>query len=48
MAIDGYVQGRLMIHWRQWLTEHFLDRSLRDRIFYRISSNPSIEGRSYD
>ena len=43
MAVDGYVQGRLMIRWRQWLTERFLDRSLRDRIFYRISSDPSID-----
>lgn len=43
MAVDGYVQGRLMIRWRQWLTERFLDRSLRDRMFYRISSDPSID-----
>src|SRR6185369_9383839 len=43
VATDGYVQGRLMIHWRQWLTERFLDHSLRDRIFYRISSDPSID-----
>jgi len=43
VAVDGYVQGRLMIHWRQWLTERFLDHSLRDRIFYRISSDPSID-----
>jgi putative ATP-binding cassette transporter len=43
MAFDGYVQGRLMIHWRKWLTERFLDRSLRDRVFYRISSDPSID-----
>jgi putative ATP-binding cassette transporter len=43
MAVDGYVQGRLMIRWREWLTEHFLDRSLRDRIFYHISSDPRID-----
>jgi putative ATP-binding cassette transporter len=43
VAVDGYVQGRLMIHWRQWLTKHFLDHSLRDRIFYRISSDLSID-----
>lgn len=42
-AIDGYVQGRLMILWRQWLTERFLDHSLRDRTFYGISSNPLID-----
>lgn len=43
MAVDGYIQGRLMIHWRQWLTERFLHQSLRDRIFYRISSDPGID-----
>jgi len=43
MAIDGYVQGRLMIDWRRWLTERFLDRSLHDRAFYRISSDPRID-----
>ena len=42
-AVDGYVQGRLMIRWRQWLTESFLDRSLHDRIFYRISADPKID-----
>ncbi|MBY0275505.1 ABC transporter ATP-binding protein/permease [Candidatus Binatia bacterium] len=42
-AIDGYVQGRLMIYWRQWLTERFLDHGFHDRIFYRISSDPSID-----
>ena len=43
MAVDGYVQGRLMIAWRRWLTTRFLDDSLRDRIFYRISSDPRID-----
>jgi len=43
MAFDGWVQGRLMIDWRQWLTHHFLDRSFRERAFYRISSDPSID-----
>ncbi|HVP30265.1 MAG TPA: ABC transporter ATP-binding protein/permease [Myxococcota bacterium] len=43
MAVDGYVQGRLMIHWRQWLTERFLDHSLRDRFFYRVSSDPGVD-----
>lgn len=42
-AIDGYVQARLMIYWRQWLTERFLDHGFHDRIFYRISSDPSID-----
>lgn len=42
-AIDGYVIGKLMIGWRQWLTEQFLARSFQDRAFYRISSDPGID-----
>jgi ABC-type uncharacterized transport system fused permease/ATPase subunit len=43
IAVDGYVIGKLMIHWRQWLTEEFLARSFHDRAFYRISSDPGVD-----
>jgi putative ATP-binding cassette transporter len=43
VAIVGYVTGKLMINWRQWLTERFLEDSFRDRAFYRISSDASID-----
>lgn len=43
IAVDGYVVGRLMIHWRQWLTAQFLSRSFHDRAFYRISADPGID-----
>ena len=43
VAIDAYVAARLMINWRQWLTEQFLEKSFHDRAFYRISSDPSID-----
>jgi vitamin B12/bleomycin/antimicrobial peptide transport system ATP-binding/permease protein len=43
IAVDGYVVGKLMIHWRQWLTEQFLSHSFHDRAFYRISSDPGID-----
>ena len=42
-ALGGYLTGKLMIKWRQWLTERFLDHSLRQRAFYRISSDPGID-----
>src|ERR1039457_6613421 len=42
-AVGGYLTGKLMVKWRQWLTERFLDRSLRQRAFYRISSDPLID-----
>lgn len=43
VAVDGWVQGRLMIHWRQSLTAHFLDHSFHDRIFYRISADKNLD-----
>jgi len=42
-AFGGYLTGKLMIKWRQWLTERFLDHSLRQRAFYRISTDPLID-----
>jgi len=43
VAIGGYVTGKLMLAWRQWLTERFLDDSFHDRAFYRISADPRID-----
>ncbi len=43
IALDGWVNGRQMIHWRRWMTERFLDRSLRDRAFYRLTANVEID-----
>ena len=42
-ALGGYLTGKLIINWRQWLTERFLDDSFRQRAFYRISSDPGID-----
>lgn len=42
-ALAGYLSGKLIIDWRQWLTERFLDISFEDRTFYRISADPSID-----
>jgi putative ATP-binding cassette transporter len=42
-AIAGYVTGQLMLKWRQWLTERFLEYSFRDRAFYRISHDVNID-----
>jgi len=42
-AVAGYLVGRLMINWRQWLTEQFLDRTVDRRAFYRISLDSRID-----
>ena len=43
IALAGYVTGQLMLRWRQWLTERFLEDSFRDRAFYRVSSDARID-----
>lgn len=43
IALAGYVTGQLMLSWRRWLTERFLEDSFRDRAFYRISGDPTID-----
>ncbi len=43
IAFGGYVTGKLMIKWRQWLTEEFLDKSFHDRAYYRISFDASVD-----
>jgi putative ATP-binding cassette transporter len=43
VAVAGYVTGQLMLRWRRWLTERLLDDSFRDRAFYRISGDATID-----
>ena len=42
-AVAGYVTGQLMLQWRRWLTERFLEQSFHDRAFYHISHDASID-----
>ena len=39
----SYVQDKLSLHWRQWLTQHFIDRYFQNRAYYDIDANPSID-----
>jgi vitamin B12/bleomycin/antimicrobial peptide transport system ATP-binding/permease protein len=43
VALAGYVTGKLMLNWRRWLTEQFLEDGFRDRAYYRISSDARID-----
>ncbi|SRR5579883_3175066 len=38
-----YVQHKLGLYWRRWLTNHFLELYFRNRAFYQINSNSSID-----
>jgi ABC-type uncharacterized transport system fused permease/ATPase subunit len=48
IAFGGYVSAKLMINWRQWLTEEFLNKSFHDRTFYRISFDTPMDWRMPD
>lgn len=43
VVIYRFVQRKLGIYWRKWLTEHFLDRYFSDRAYYEINSNDKID-----
>lgn len=42
-AFYGYVEDKLGLYWRRWLTNHFLEQYFRQRAFYEINSNPQID-----
>jgi putative ATP-binding cassette transporter len=38
-----YVRDRLAVSWRLWLTHHFLGRYFRDRAYYELTFNQTID-----
>src|SRR5271170_332204 len=38
-----YVQQKLGMYWRKWLTESFLKKYFHNRAYYQISSNSQID-----
>jgi len=42
-AFYYYVRDKLGIHWRRWLTHHFLGKYLGYRAYYELVSNPIID-----
>lgn len=42
-AFYGYVEDKLGLYWRRWLTNHFLEQYFRQRASYEINANPQIE-----
>lgn len=43
VVVYRFVQRKLGIYWRRWLTEHFLDRYFSDRAYYDISSDDKVD-----
>ncbi|WP_375468985.1 ABC transporter ATP-binding protein/permease [uncultured Nostoc sp.] len=43
IVIFGYIQDKLGLQWREWLTNHFLDKYFQNRAYYRINFNDKID-----
>lgn len=43
LSLKSYVQAKLSLYWRRWLTYHFLNKYFDRQTFYRFSFNPEID-----
>jgi putative ATP-binding cassette transporter len=43
IAFFAYLQNRILIKWRLWLTNHFLGKYFQKRAYYHINSDPTID-----
>ncbi|ELR98276.1 ABC transporter ATP-binding protein/permease [Gloeocapsa sp. PCC 73106] len=43
LSFNNYIQSKLSLYWRQWLTNYFLNQYLDQQIFYQISSQAKID-----
>ncbi|MBX6377511.1 MAG: ABC transporter ATP-binding protein/permease [Clostridia bacterium] len=43
VVLYGYLEGKLALHWRRWLTQHFLEKYFRNRAYYRVNADAAID-----
>ena len=43
LSFKSYVQAKLSLYWRRWLTYNFLNKYFDRQTFYRFSFNPEID-----
>lgn len=43
LALKNYVQAKLALYWRRWLTDRFLNQYFDNQIFYHISNYADID-----
>ncbi|BAY81687.1 ABC transporter ATP-binding protein [Calothrix parasitica NIES-267] len=43
LSLKSYVQAKLSLYWRRWLTYQFLNKYFDRQTFYRFSFNPEID-----
>jgi ABC-type uncharacterized transport system fused permease/ATPase subunit len=42
LALKNYLQSRLALQWRRWLTQRFLSQYFQEQAFYQLEHNPNI------
>ena len=43
IAIYSYIQKRLGLFWREWITNNFMDQYLKNRAYYELTANKLID-----
>ena len=43
VVMFGYLQDKLGLQWREWLTNHFIDKYFQNRAYYQINFNQKID-----
>lgn len=43
VVMFGYLQDKLGLYWREWLTNRYLDKYLQNRAYYQINFNEKID-----
>jgi len=43
LIIRRFIQNKLELYWREWLTKDFLNRYFADRAFYQVNGNKEID-----
>lgn len=43
VVMYSYLQDKLGLQWREWLTNHFLDKYFQNRAYYQINFNQKID-----
>ncbi len=43
VVMYGYLQDKLGLQWREWLTNHFLNKYFQNRAYYQINFNQKID-----
>ncbi|CAM3197442.1 ABC transporter ATP-binding protein/permease [Cupriavidus taiwanensis] len=42
-AVYYYIRNALGLHWRRWMTHHYLDGYFKNRIFYKLNADTGID-----